>query len=955
MRTNGAFAWILATSFLRLAGCSAVNEAHVTPVTTTEELHSSTASPTPVSSTVASPISSPTPPATAQYLQKPYTTSSLTLKSASLPFTPSTCPSRTVNYLTHTLPQQCHKTSRAPLPEPPEAQDDMYEGPWALTRLPDRSQVAYRIPQNPDAGHATQTAAQSKPAVATTHPTSIESIVDTDSPLDDTNFLSFEEWKRQNLAKAGQSPDNIGGGRQAPDGRKRPGISNALDSLGEDAEIDLDFGFGPPETRDLERWRSTQPSTQGKERPSEGAEVPMSVGRSKDAGKTCKERFNYASFDCAANVLKTNSQSKSSSSVLVENKDSYMLNECRAENKFIIVELCDDILVDTVVLANYEFFSSMFRTFRVSVSDRFPVKMEGWKVLGIFEARNSRDIQAFLVEQPLIWARYLRVEFLTQYGNEYYCPVSLLRVHGTTMMEEYKNEEDLSRGNFYEDPLEEAAQEGVISGVPPMETPQEPSSEVVHSSAVEIMSRLVEKDNSNPVNTMTVPSLTDTSALPMTGNVSGQPSPGPDSSSAGHMTSSIDQESGQNDQHPTSYSLVFVNGTLTSVCNEHTPDATVGSSKDDATVIVQPSNEATPSTTQISSAEKISDPSHVPSAPQTSSATPEEHSVSPSPPHDSNHATRQQQPQSQQQSHVGRPSPTVPPTPNPTTQESVFKSIQKRLQQLEANSTLSLQYIEEQSRILRDAFVKVEKRQLSKTESFLQTLNDTVMTELRGFRQQYDLLWQSTILELEGQREQHATEVFAISSRLSILADELVFQKRMAVVQSTLLLLCLGLVLFVRSGIAGGLEVPIYQQVSNLKDQWRPMSPPQGWSSKLRATMSEVHIRRSTPTSSNAPTDDEAEHDSDKMLSPQSSPESNTGEVAKEREQMPEVQVAPPTPESPPEVYRESQSGPSTPRGSRDKAVMWPADDTDEQAEIPFSPVSSDEDEDHAHELINGV
>ncbi|OCL04389.1 hypothetical protein AOQ84DRAFT_269950, partial [Glonium stellatum] len=86
-----------------------------------------------------------------------------------------------------------------------------------------------------------------------------------------------------------------------------------------------------------------------------------------------------------------------SSSVLVENKDSYMLNECAAPNKFLVVELCDDILVDTIVLANFEFFSSMFRTFRISVSDRYPVKLERWKELGVFEARNSRDIQAFLV------------------------------------------------------------------------------------------------------------------------------------------------------------------------------------------------------------------------------------------------------------------------------------------------------------------------------------------------------------------------------------------------------------------------------------------------------------------------------------------------------------------------------------------------------------------------------
>src|ERR1700729_2529611 len=83
----------------------------------------------------------------------------------------------------------------------------------------------------------------------------------------------------------------------------------------------------------------------------------------------------------------------------------------------------------------------MIRTFRVSVSDRYPVKMEKWKDLGVYEARNSREIQAFLIENPQIWARYLRIEFVSHYGNEYYCPLSLLRVHGQRMLESWKDTE----------------------------------------------------------------------------------------------------------------------------------------------------------------------------------------------------------------------------------------------------------------------------------------------------------------------------------------------------------------------------------------------------------------------------------------------------------------------------------------------------------------------------------
>ncbi|KAK3066417.1 hypothetical protein LTR53_017246 [Teratosphaeriaceae sp. CCFEE 6253] len=162
-----------------------------------------------------------------------------------------------------------------------------------------------------------------------------------------------------------------------------------------------------------------------------------------------------------------------------------------------------------------------------------------------------------------------------------------------------------------------------------------------------------------------------------------------------------------------------------------------------------------------------------------------------------------------------RNAPAASPSSQPSTQESIFKSFAKRLQQLESNSTLSLQYIEEQSRSLRDAFKKVEQRQITATTNFLAQLNQTVMTELHGFRQAYDQLWQGTVIELEGQREQYQREMLALSSRLTLVADELVWQKRMGIVQSTLLLTCLALVLFARQGNGYAVDSTLAQQLMN--------------------------------------------------------------------------------------------------------------------------------------------
>ncbi|KAJ1933612.1 hypothetical protein EC988_009066, partial [Linderina pennispora] len=123
-------------------------------------------------------------------------------------------------------------------------------------------------------------------------------------------------------------------------------------------------------------------------------------------------------------------------------KDQYMLNTCAARDKFVIVELCDDILIDTLVLGNYEFFSSTFKDTMVYVSDRYPPKNNTWTLLGHFQARNSRDAQVFPVVDPKLWARYVKVEFRSHYGREFYCPVTVLKVYGATQMEQFRKEEE---------------------------------------------------------------------------------------------------------------------------------------------------------------------------------------------------------------------------------------------------------------------------------------------------------------------------------------------------------------------------------------------------------------------------------------------------------------------------------------------------------------------------------
>src|SRR5271170_7903736 len=273
---------------------------------------------------------------------------------------------------------------------------------------------------------------------------------ESDGSSSEDGFLSFEDWKRLNLLQSAQVHDENGEQallpkvREAPQPRDRP-HDHAIDSIGDEIDIQI------------------EPSTYG---------------------KTSKERFNYASFDCAAAVLKSNPEAKGSSSILDENRDRYMLNKCGANNKFVIVEMCEDILVDTIVLANFEFFSSTFKEFRISVTDRYPTNERGWKSLGTFMANNTRAIQVFAVENPLIWARYVRIDFISHYGSEFYCPLTLLRIHGTTMMEEYKNQENVKLEEAFQDISKSISVSEAIVSVP-AKTVYDPSNQDPSMPAIE--------------------------------------------------------------------------------------------------------------------------------------------------------------------------------------------------------------------------------------------------------------------------------------------------------------------------------------------------------------------------------------------------------------------------------------------------------------------------------------
>ncbi|KAL8371549.1 hypothetical protein RB595_001371 [Gaeumannomyces hyphopodioides] len=770
----------------------------------------------------------------------------------------ASCEARTVNYITHSLPQQCLRTAwsataATPLPaadaplSPPVAGSDAVAATAAAAESPDDARLHEKRRRD-------------------------EAAADTQD-LATSSFMSFEEWKELQLKKAGQDPANLKARkRHERDRDDYASSNNDLDSIGDDGEINLDFdalsekvseitasggrGGGssaanhdqqPQETRDANEDVMV-----------DGGDGKAQYIPSKDAGKTCKERFSYASVDSGALVLKTGPRVKNAKAILVENKDSYMLLECSQKNKFVIIELSDDISVDTVVLANFEFFSSMVRTFRVSVSDRYPAKLEKWKDLGTFEARNQRDIQAFLIEDPQIWAKYIRLEFLTHYGSEYYCPISLVRVHGTRMIDSWKEAE----GGRDDD--DEATIESVPHNQPdlaePATLPQQQPETVSPTSEQEPQPPSPRGSVADAAKATTTAVVTEMGLSPWR----------PVFYEFTHLdvcevpTQTVGQNIAADEQH----------SRLASSHLEHLPNAASigGHNHPSMSPLSLPASTAADSLFK----EHSSPPANASLADPAASSYPDPASSS-SQPHSSSPPSSSQRPRDASQSgsapHRARPEPPQSGQPkaptsvskpssqatnrasasakassavpsssrnrtgtntgaaaaaSPTVQESFFQTVAKRLQMLESNTSLSLQYIEDQSRFLQEALTKMERKQISRVDAFLDGLNRTVLAELRSVRQQYDQIWQSTVIALESQRDQSQREIVALSSRLNLLADEVVFQKRMAILQSLLLLACLGLIVFSRGFGGPGASTSSNIVASSAYRPWTawPSSPP---------------------------------------------------------------------------------------------------------------------------------
>jgi hypothetical protein len=560
-------------------------------------------------------------------------------------------------------------------------------------------------------------------------------------------LVSFEEWQkkvaqldsdkdRRHKRKTGSTDDDstTGNKRQQMVDSIDGGFSDDFGSMFEDLIGNVVGKKKTPNVYDEGAYISPSQSGEGNKNKKDKKKQQFADVRM----KSLKERFNYASTDCAATVRKVNKEAKGAQSILYESKDQYLLNKCSAD-KFVIINLCEQIVVDTLVMANFEFFSSTFKDFRVYASSKYPSK--DWRLLGQWQARNTRDLQVFKVPDSG-FVEYMKIEFLTHYGHEYYCPLSLVRVHGMSMMEYYTTVESQDEVPVLEEehlwPAE--VREQII----------QPQFDITNTSESFPVKPDFEEEDTKliipPINTIVEP--TPSSSIQ---EVKIDPESTIDDLQA---KESIPEKSVVIvfETHPTSKPTISTDTVTEKDIAIATPVSSVRSSLEDQSIldssstlseassissvsmpaailpVLSPSNDSTlPSATDtvknITVLLKI--PAQNINATYTSAST-QQTSVSTQ---QTSVSTQQTSVSTQQTSLPPPPPKVIPPNVHQkqegNTQESIYKTIMKRLTVLEVNMTLSQRFLDDQNKILNGVFLDMEKRHQDQLILLIGHLNET--------------------------------------------------------------------------------------------------------------------------------------------------------------------------------------------------------------------------------------
>lgn len=120
--------------------------------------------------------------------------------------------------------------------------------------------------------------------------------------------------------------------------------------------------------------------------------------------------------------------------------------------------------------------------------------------------------------------------------------------------------------------------------------------------------------------------------------------------------------------------------------------------------------------------------------------------------------------------------------------ESIYKTIMTRILNLEQNATLSQRYLDDQNRMLNEVFETMEQKHREQLLQLVGQLNSTASLRIDTMKRRYERLYRMTARELEMTKNETAKELQELSHKLHIMADQVVFEKRLSLIQLILLI-----------------------------------------------------------------------------------------------------------------------------------------------------------------------
>ncbi|ORY32860.1 UNC-like C-terminal-domain-containing protein [Naematelia encephala] len=246
--------------------------------------------------------------------------------------------------------------------------------------------------------------------------------VDVEPPNTDT-FVGFEEWKKMKAAEEELDTATMVSDYTSTSVKEKWTDSAQRTEDTKNSSVDR----GDRENKTVSSDQQTEASVSSTKLPT--ASPPPA-----------HNRYNYASPDCSARIHSSSPQTQHASGLLHKSRDRYMLTPCKADQHWVVVELCDEIRIDAIEVASWEFFSGVVREVQVSVGGEEDDEGD-WQEVETFIGKNVRGAQVFTLSNPTSFHRFIRLDFPSYYGTEYYCPVSHLKVFGMNQMEAFKWEQ----------------------------------------------------------------------------------------------------------------------------------------------------------------------------------------------------------------------------------------------------------------------------------------------------------------------------------------------------------------------------------------------------------------------------------------------------------------------------------------------------------------------------------